>query len=386
MWPNGNTFPCCLATNDYTLGNTNNNSFIELWNSERMRDLRKNIVDGKPTSGCVRCYEHEENGAQSMRINMNRDLRHHWGRTKLTHEDGSLDEIHMAYMDIRFSNICNFKCRSCGPELSSFWVDDAVKLNRYSKTQPKIIKIKNTLDELWEDMEQWIDTVENIYFAGGEPLIMDEHYKILEHLIAIGKTDIFISYNTNFSKLKYKNKDVVELWKHFKYVKVGASLDAMDERAEYMRSGTNWEDIEKNIARIKEEVPHVSFQISSTISIYNAEHCLDFFDKWIYNEWVDPMNISINLLLFPEYLRAHVLPEHKRKLIKAKIKDYISKHDLENIDSLNRSTSGLKAFSSFLDEDKSDLIPKFIEYNNSLDEIRNEKLIDVFPELKELYT
>ena len=386
MWPNGNTFPCCLATNDYTLGNTNNNSFIELWNSERMRDLRKNIVDGKPTSGCVRCYEHEENGAQSMRINMNRDLRHHWGRTKLTHEDGSLDEIHMAYMDIRFSNICNFKCRSCGPELSSFWVDDAVKLNRYSKTQPKIIKIKNTLDELWEDMEQWIDTVENIYFAGGEPLIMDEHYKILEHLIAIGKTDIFISYNTNFSKLKYKNKDVVELWKHFKYVKVGASLDAMDERAEYMRSGTNWEDIEKNIVRIKEEVPHVSFQISSTISIYNAEHCLDFFDKWIYNEWVDPMNISINLLLFPEYLRAHVLPEHKRKLIKAKIKDYISKHDLENIDSLNRSTSGLKAFSSFLDEDKSDLIPKFIEYNNSLDEIRNEKLIDVFPELKELYT
>ena len=201
IWPNGITYPCCLTTNDYVLGNTNSSSFIELWNSSRMKELRQNIIAGKPTTGCSRCYEHEIQGYKSLRQNMNKDFQHLFSRTKLTKEDGTVDNIYMAYMDIRFSNICNFKCRTCGPELSSFWVDDAISLGRCPQDQLKLLKIKNTLDELWQDMEEWIDTVERIYFAGGEPLIMDEHYKILEYLINIGKTNIIIYYNTNFSNL-----------------------------------------------------------------------------------------------------------------------------------------------------------------------------------------
>ena len=114
IWPNGVTYPCCLATNDFVLGNTNESSFEELWNSKRMRMLRKNILADRPTTGCSRCYEHEEQGSRSMRQNMNKDYEHFNERTKLTNDDGSVDNVFMAYMDIRFSNICNFKCRTCG--------------------------------------------------------------------------------------------------------------------------------------------------------------------------------------------------------------------------------------------------------------------------------
>ena len=382
IWPNGITYPCCLATNDYVLGNTNDKTFEELWNSERMTELRKNILADKPTSGCARCYEHEAQGSRSMRQNMNMDYEHLIPRTELTNDDGTVDDVYMAYMDIRFSNICNFKCRTCGPELSSFWVDDAIKLGRYSKEQPRILKIKNTLDELWDDMEQWIDTVERIYFAGGEPLIMDEHYKILEHLIDIGKTDIHISYNTNFSKLTYKKKDVVELWKHFKHVKIGASLDAMGKRAEVMRSGTKWSDIESNRERILKEAPHAEFQVSATVSAYNAEHCVDFFDDWISRGWVRPQDIDINVLLFPEYQRAQVLPESSRKRIQAKLHDYMVRHDLENVDKNGRSFNAMRAFINSLDTDKSELWDNFIETNSAMDNVRNEDLYTVFPELK----
>src|SRR6056300_25360 len=175
VWPNGITYPCCLATNDFILGNTNQSSFKELWNSENLKLLRKNILENKPTDGCSRCYEHEKHGSRSMRQNMNREFDHLLDRTKLTKANGELEDIHMAYMDIRFSNICNMRCRTCGPELSSQWVEDGIALGRYSEEQPKILKIKKNLEDFWQDVQPWLETVEQIYFAGGEPLITDEH-------------------------------------------------------------------------------------------------------------------------------------------------------------------------------------------------------------------
>ena len=384
IWPTGSTYPCCLAENNFVIGNTNKSSFMELWNSDRMRELRRNMLDNKPTSGCSRCYEHEDNGAPSMRKDMNRGYAHHYNRTELTHPDGSLDEIYMAYMDIRFSNICNMKCRTCGPELSSLWVDDAVKMGRYSKESPRILKIKPTLESFWSDVEPWIDTVECIYFAGGEPLIMDEHYKILEHLIDIGKTDIVITYNTNFSKLKYKQKDVIELWKNFKHVRVGASLDAMGPRAELMRAGTKWDEIMRNRERLLEEAPHVQFQISSTVSAYNAWHAADFYSDWINRGWVTPDQVDINILLFPEWQRPEILPKAFRKEIQEKLKSYSAQYDVKNVDKNGRSYSALSALIECLNKDKSDLIPEFLSQNDLMDQVRTEKMMDVFPELRVL--
>lgn len=384
IWPNGVTYPCCLATNDYVLGNTNEKSFQELWNSDRMRTLRKNIVDGKPTGGCSRCYEHEANGSVSMRQNMNSDFKEHLDRVELTNDDGSVDDVFMAYMDIRFSNICNMKCRTCGPELSSSWVDDAVKMNRYGEDQPKVLKIKRNLSEFWDDVEPWIDSVERIYFAGGEPLIMDEHYKILEHLIEIGKTDIVIAYNTNFSKLTYKRKDVIELWKHFPNLNIGASLDAMGDRAELMRSGTIWKDIEANRQRVLEEAPHAKFQISSTISAYNAWHCVDFFDDWLERGWVKPDQIDINILLFPDYQRLQILPLDIKQDAINKIEKFLIKWDLEKVDVNGRAIAGFRALIKALSDEAPNLIPEFMTQNKLMDDLRSEEFTQTFPELETL--
>lgn len=383
IWPNGITYPCCLATNDYQLGNTNDSSFQDLWNSEKMTALRKNILAGKPTSGCTRCYEHEKQGSRSMRQNMNMDYNHLLDRSKLTNEDGTVDDIHMAYMDVRFSNICNMRCRTCGPELSSQWVDDAVKMKRYPADAPKILKIKKTIEEFWSDVQPWIDTVERIYFAGGEPLIMDEHYKILEYLIEIGKTDIVIAYNTNFSKLTYKGKDVIELWKHFPNVRLGASLDAMGDRAEFMRKGTDWKQIEANIIRLQKEAPHVKFQVSATVSAYNVWHVADFFDEWVTKGYVPPQEIDINILLFPEYQQLQILPNDVRKEAKEKIISYMERVKLKEVDKNGRSYSAFNALVNTLDEDeKTEHQSEFRRQNRIMDNVRDEDLVSIFPELK----
>ena len=377
VWPNGNTYPCCLSTYDYVVGNANKSSFTDIWNSEKMRTMRQNMLNDKPTSGCSKCYMQEENGGSSMRTNMNKDFEHHIERKELTNEDGSVDELFMAYMDIRFSNICNFKCRSCGPDFSSLWYDDALAQGRYSADNPKILRIKNSLDDLWRDMEQWIDTVERIYFAGGEPLLMDEHYKILEHLVKIGKTDIKISYNTNLSKLTYKSKDVIALWNQFSDITVDASLDDNWERAELIRTGTVWKDVIANRKRILEEAPHVAFHISPTISVLNVLHCLDFFDEWIYNDLVDPNDIYINTLTHPEFLSVQILPAQVKAEMQNKIREFMTTHKLHN--------SSLEALVQFLNGDQEHLVPKFMSYNDKLDDLRNEKIATTIPELRCLY-
>ena len=92
------------------------------------------------------------------------------------------------------------------------------------------------------------------YFAGGEPLMTDKHYEILEHLIETGNTKVTLEYNSNVSRLKYKNKSIIDLWNKFENVTVSASLDSWGSRAEYIREGTDWDKVESNLQTIKEKM------------------------------------------------------------------------------------------------------------------------------------
>jgi len=387
IWPNGSTYPCCLAKTDYVVGNTNNNSISELFNSEKMKTLRANMLADKPTSACAKCYEHEQLGIESHRLCMNRDFAHLEHVTAQTHLDGQIDNIQMAYMDIRFSNICNFKCRTCCPELSSAWVDDAITLGQYNKNQPKYIKFKPTIDTVWDDISEWIDTVEYIYFAGGEPLIMDEHYQILQYLIDNNKTHIRIAYNTNFSKLNFKGTNVLEMWQKFDNVHLGASLDAMGPRAELMRKGTKWNIIEQNRIALMDQAPHVNFQISCTVSAFNAIHMFDFFDDWLNKQWVTPDRIDLNLLLDPSHMRASILPRQDKNNIITKIDKYVNMYDLQNIDHHGRAYASMSALKNMMLDTSTDNTnaTQFFKYNNLLNNIRNEDLLSIFPELRYAY-
>ena len=102
-----------------------------------------------------------------------------------------------------------------------------------------------------------------------EPLIMEEHNRILKLLIEKGNTQVRLIYNTNLTELKYKRESVLELWKHFPSVCVAASLDDMGERAAVIRSGTDWAQVEQNIRDLKRECPHIDFMISPTLSMMN---------------------------------------------------------------------------------------------------------------------
>lgn len=388
-FPDGRAYPCCLADYWHPVGDLRKNTMEQVWNQEPYRVMRQNMLQDKPCKECTKCYEQEDNGFFSMRNDSNRNYGHHIHEVENTHDDGTNPDFKIRYWDVRFSNLCNFSCRSCGPIFSSNWFNDHVKMyNRKPDVLGReMLRVEYTAgdeDAMIAQMLPHIPYLEQVYFAGGEPLIMKEHYFMLEKLIEAGKTDVRIQYNTNFSELAFKDKHVFEYWKHFKNVSVGASLDASGDRAELMRRGTNWQQAVANRERMMQEVPHVDFYISATVSAMNVLHVLDFHKEWTDLGLIKAKDFNVNICQSPEWYRIDILPEWFKQQV---IIPAYNKH-LEWLvpqDTLQRATNGYRSLLNLLTaHDASVLLPRFREEIAKLDKIRNEDFWKVFPELNEL--
>lgn len=391
-FPTGEAYPCCNTDMPATIGNTQKKSLEEIWNSNAMKRVRRRMLTNKEVQGCRRCYEQEDAGFFSMRLSSNKHFGHYINRVDQTTDDGELPEMKIAYWDIRFSNLCNLRCRSCGHIFSSNWYDDQVKLveaydgngESWASRHKRLNFAGRHENDMWEQLEQQIDNLEQVYFAGGEPLIMEEHYRLLTELLRRGRTDVRLIYNTNFTETSYKKTSVFDMWKEFASVSVGASLDAMGSRAEYIRKNTNWAKIEHNREQMLKICPNVDFYISPTLSIMNLDHVPDFHRNWVERGFIKPQDLNVNILQDPPYFRIDIAPEKFKQEMKAKYEEHVAW--LEPKDKLTRATTGFKSAINFMmANDRTDLIPAFRDRTAKLDTIRKESILTALPELGILY-
>lgn len=381
-FPNGKAFPCCLAENDYPVGDLHKNTMREVWNSDAYKAMRKNMIEDKPCKECKRCYEQESVGFVSMRNSSNKNFGHHIGLVDDTKSDGTFEDFKLRYYDIRFTNLCNFSCRSCGGWFSSSWYQEETEVF-HKKDTVQFMYAGKDKDDMWNQMQEHIPYLEQIYFAGGEPLIMEEHYQILQELVRQKRFNVRLIYNTNFSRLNLKDENVLDYWKLFDSVSIGASLDAMGPRAEYIRKGTKWDQILRNRKQMIEICPGVDFYVSATVSIYNILHVMDFHREWVEQGLIKPADWNINILQSPDRDRIDVLPQP----YKIKVAEKIVKHLewLRPLDPLTRAVVGYESMLSFMfANDKPYLLRDFFKINDKLDVSRKEVFEDVFPEYSEL--
>ncbi len=391
FWPSGQAFPCCVILpegnnlSDEYMGNLNNSSISELWNTEQMRELRRNMIDDRPSKSCRRCYQQEKDAdVRTLRKSLNEDFGDMFDRVKDTHEDGSHDDPRFYYWDVRFNNLCNLRCLSCGPQFSSSWFNDAKKAWNYK--DPALLELPKTF---WDDALPAIKEVRHAYFAGGEPLITSEHYKMLDIWLASGNTDINISYTTNFTKTNLGKKRVFDYWNKFNNVSVGASLDDNWERAEYLRKDTVWTDIVKNRREMIAECPDTDFFISSTISAYNVWHWPDFHREWIEEGLVDINSLNLTILTHPERLSIQVLP----KDFKLQVTKKWEKH-IEYVQNLRKQQNpdwevdcdNLEGIIKFMyaDDTFDNKFNEFLWATKEFDNIRSNDAYAVYPELEQL--
>ena len=428
--PNGDARICCVAnasgsyTGDYGVGlvkkedgdpsNFGNELPSQVFNSTYMRSVRKLMLEGKIPSSCTKCFEEESNGIVSKRIWETGA----WHLDKLdipelinnTEEDGTVP-YKLQYLDLRLGHTCNLKCIMCSPHDSSMWVPDHKKV--FPIFQSPLIKKQMGWDpnefnnywhenpKFWEEIYEQIPNIRQLYFAGGEPLIIKEHKIFLEEIVRRGYAgQIHLRYNTNVLML---DDSIIELWKNFKVVKVGVSLDGLDERNHYIRFPSDWDTIVKNLHILDNTPDNIHVTIALAAQILNIKHIPDFI-RWKVSSGFKKINkqvnasgytqggglIGVHLLWIPTWLSLRVLPKEDKLEVRRKFEELKLWLEDNNKDdeSLGKNPWGWKRWEGILDwmdeEDDTHLLPDFREYITTLDQQRKTDFAKTFPELAHL--
>jgi MoaA/NifB/PqqE/SkfB family radical SAM enzyme len=278
--------------------------------------------------------------------------------------------------DYRFSNLCNFKCRTCGSDFSSQW---AAENKKFEPSQPIVIHADNNRGNLLNEVYEHINNIEMAYFAGGEPLITEEHYLILEELIKHKRTDITLRYNTNMSNLKFKDYDLISLWKQFKKVEVSASIDHYGERAEYIRSGADWGVVESNLNTIR-NYDFINYHFNTVMSVFNYSSLPEFY-RYMYSKGLYRPKDQMSLFkcMDPTWCSSQVLPEGIKAVSSANLTVLANELKALNFYSTDSITDGVK----FADSEHTWSIykDKFQAEIKHKDNLRGENFCKTFPEL-----
>ncbi|MCB1598533.1 MAG: twitch domain-containing radical SAM protein [Xanthomonadales bacterium] len=386
----GAVTPCCAAptTADLSFGNINQQPIAGIWNGPAMQEFRARMRAGQRDERCIGCHDKEGAGWVSLRNISNRKYAEEARRAR-TQPDGPAPIPAPIYVDIRFSNFCNLRCRICGPTSSSAWHSDAVALGWTRPGSPARLKCSEDPTELWRQLRVLAPDLKEVYFAGGEPMVMDEHYQFLELLRDVGNTGIKLQYNTNFSLLNFKRWDAPTLWQDFSDITVSASLDGMGARGEYQRSNQRWSDVLANRARLRTEVPHVKFLITPAVSVFNLLHLPEFDRAAIESGLIQRFDLIPSLLVRPVEYNIQILPPALKRLARERIEAHLTWLTLDDgcRDGEQRAfvIQQWKNILRYLDAGSmTQRIPAFLERTAVLDRLRGENFATVFPELASL--
>jgi organic radical activating enzyme len=428
--PNGDMRLCCSANasgagTDHTLGivktdtgehlNFSNTTPMEAWNSEYMRSVRTTMMDGKIPASCTKCFDEESKGVASKRIwetatwfERGTDPEHLLNDTKY---DGRVPNK-LEYLDLRLGHTCNIKCVMCSPHDSSQWIKDWKQL--YPNLKHDVVKNqlqwdKESFDnkwhenpEFWKQLYKQIPNLKEVYFAGGEPLMIREHKKFIEEIVRQGyNNEIILRYNTNGILI---DEELIELWKYFKLVKVGVSIDAVGKRNNYIRFPTDWSKVEKNLHMLDNTPSNIQPSIATAIQIFNIKHLPDFV-YWKLTQEFKKVNtqvsngflvggglVNMHLLYIPTFLSIQMLPKADKDEVNDRFmsfKPWLEDNHFDKDQTFwHLNPYGWKRWEGVLKhmyvEDQSHLLPAFKEYVNKLDAIRKINAQEVFPELAHL--
>ena len=416
--PNGDVRVCCtanasgageddskevgLVTANGVNMNLQTSTLAEVWNSNYMKTIRLQMLDNKIPTSCTKCFKEESSGIISKRQwetvvwKERLDLDSIVANTQL---DGTLP-VEIPYFDLRLGNLCQLKCIMCSPHDSSSWIKEwKIQYSKYKTIELQTDqRWDSDFDYTWykkgsflDDMRRQSENIRELYFAGGEPLLIPEHYKILEFMIDTGAaTNCVLRYNSNGLELPEK---LFDLWKHFKQVKFNFSVDAYGELNDYIRYPSKWNNVVTNLARMDDTPDNITVNIACAVQLLNVLYITEL----VY--WKESMNfkkinmppygaglIGTHLVYLPSYLNVRVLPEHLKIKVVNRVKYFISKKS-NNLEFIS-NPYGLKRWQGLLQymnqEDWSHKLPTTIDYLETCDSTRGTDFRKLFPDLSNL--
>ncbi len=429
---NGDMRVCCQANTaksrglyrkeDGTPYNVEKDTIEEARNSKMAKELRRTMLEGVPHEACIRCDNEEANKIRSRRfyeVEKAKDYFTYEDALAITAPDGEIaaKEINLSYLDLRFGNKCNIKCRMCGPTDSSAWYNDFVELwgdYSYDESSGKVQLIQNETgnwvpqnsfydwvdrDHFWNEIEKNMDGLTYIHTVGGEPMLIERQFDLLEKCIEKGiAKNIELEYNTNGTLIPQK---AWEYWKHFKFVKIGLSMDGTGKLNDYIRFPSKWSTVEENIQKLENYDGNLHLWFTYTVQALNIFY-LDDVLKWKISQEFKNFGASRSLpfvsthpLHNPKHYSIQILPLEVKKAIEIKLRAFypwLENYFIENNYSEKKQETYRMSAKNIIEgyikmmfeEDLSDILPKFWKVTKKLDQIRGQSFEELFPDYYEL--
>ena len=393
----------CACCRSHPIGFIDKNSLEEIWNGDTLKKIRKQVLNNERPSECEPCFNLEDQGVESLR------LRHIHGKipeARINLYPNALDSLDEDYampfeiptMELKLNNLCNLKCRMCHPMDSTSW-NDWSEIKEFYKDENNImydiveqfdLERKPFLDKFqdnpkwWSSFEKLLPYFRRVEFAGGEPLMDPQHYKILDMLAPYGDK-IEIKYATNLSMLGKGNRNIWDYWPKFKSIAVNVSIDGIDNVYNYIRGNGDWDTLVQNIKEVQ-KIPNIS-RIVGAVTV-QASNVL-ILDKMI-EYFLDDIGIVFHThrVEYPKVLSAQVLPSKLKMLaiqrlqeVSYRVKDF--KFVKQHPQLLEYTLGQIKDNINYLRaRDQTDKWNDCIEYNHRLDKTRNQCFEQVTPEFK----
>ena len=396
----GAILACCRSQ---PIGWIQKNSLEDIWNNETIRRMRQQVLNNERPKECVACFNLEDQGVESLR---QRHIKNTIPESRVNLYPDALskleDNFYMPFeiptMEIKLNNLCNLKCKMCHPMDSTSWNDWELVEGFYKDEKNFMVGAINDLNlkkkpylDKFDDNPNWWDSFEKIIpyfrraeFAGGEPLMDPQHYRILDMLAPYGH-QIEIKYATNMSVLGIKNgRSIWDYWPKFKSVAVNVSIDGIGESYEHIRGNADWAKLVENIKSIQ-TIPNISRIVGAVCVQAGNIMILDKMIEYFLND----LGIIFynNHCEYPNLLSAQVIPNELKleavkrlEAIKPKIETFKlvkEKPMLLNL-TLNLIDGNINYLKS---KDQSHLWKNYLEFNKRLDISRNQKNItEIIPE------
>lgn len=444
--PDGSMRVCCTAnassvgpTNDKEYGgmvgilktdegkpsNLNVSDFLTSWNSTYMRNVRKQMLNGEKPPSCLKCYKEEDAGHNSKRMWETAYWSQRVDIEKLvseTTEDGSVPP-QLAYIDLRFGTKCQLACVMCSPHDSSGWIKDWQKVfpTIENKTLKQTMMWENKGSTngssynwhknnpiFWKQFYDQIPHMQQLYFAGGESLIIEEHYEILEECIRQGHAkNLELRYNSNGVEWR---EDLFDLWKEFKLVRFHYSVDSIHEMNDYIRYPSKWERTKEVFHILDTQTPNnTEVTVACAVQALNIYYIPDFI-KWKLEEGFTKINmwpfgaggINYHFVYHPPQLNVKVLPAWFKQKCREKYEKFYpwweanwekgvpswhkGKVTYEQWRNASYGIDRLEGMINFMEsEDWSNRLPEMKEFLEQTDAIRGHSFYEVFPDMKDIF-
>ena len=322
----GSVRPCCvwkdrLKDKDGNEFNVNQNTFDEIYNSDHLENLREELLNNKKPIECNQCWQEEAVNITSLR--------------QYTTPESYDYNSGLKTLKVALGNICNLRCRICGPWASSIWAKNSLKMqpsdeknNSFEFEMLQKGQWPRTSKTFWKDFESVIPSLEEINFYGGEPLLVKQHFDTLEKLSNSNDSkDIVLRYITNGTI--FPDNKTVASWKKFSHVGISLSIDNISKKFEYERSKADWSHVVKNLDSfygLHISNSNIRVSILLTVSVFNILD-LEEIHTW-FDTHYPGIDVELSFLTVEEHFCIKYLPDN----IKTYIKNKLLPHQNKNYD------------------------------------------------------